>query len=46
MQFTDERVNKRFQANRFLYCVIIGYEKNPAQSVAIIENKYGCDRLP
>ena len=27
MQFTDEHVNKRFQAHMYLYCVIIGYDK-------------------
>jgi hypothetical protein len=37
-QFTDEHVNKRFQAHMFRYCAIIGNGKK-----TIIKRKYGYD---
>jgi hypothetical protein len=42
MQFTDEHVNKKFQAHSFLYCVIVSYEKKIAQ-LQLFKKKYGCD---
>ena len=38
MQFTNEHVNKRFQAHRFLYCVIIDNENKIAELQLLKKN--------